>query len=146
MLRHVRKALCIGGLLFLVPRALPETACFPAERKEVAFFFQIRPALEILGILPVIGVRGKQLFHIRPRRYRQLRLPVGRRRTVCIREKSICSAQGKIQILSYPFRTSLAFFLQEAAKFCQDFRVVLHLQKNRVADNGQPATLFPFFP
>ena len=155
MLRHVRKALPEGGLLFLIPRALPETACFPAERKETALFYQIRPALEILHILPVTGVCGKQPFHtvilaFRPRRCRQLRLPVSSRRTVrrtiAIHEKSICHAQGKIQILPYPFRTNLAFFLQKAPETCQDFRAVLPLQKNRMADNGQPFALFPLFP
>nr|WP_296454968.1 hypothetical protein [uncultured Acetatifactor sp.] len=98
---------------------------------------------------------GKQpfqtaIFAFRPRRYRQPRLPVSSRcairRTIAIREKAICHAQGKIQILPYPLRTNLAFLLQKAAKTCQDFQAVLPLQKNRVADNGQPFALFPFFP
>ena len=155
MLRHVRKALPEGGPLFPIPHAQPEAACLPAERKEPALFYQIGPEPEILHILPVTGVCGKQPFHtvifaISPRRCCQPCLPVSSRRTIrrttAIREKSICHAQGKIQILPYPFRTKLAFFLQKAAETCQDFRAVLPLQKSRVADNGQPFALFPLFP
>ena len=151
MLRRIRKFLRKGGLLFLIPHALPEAARLLAERKETALFFQVRPALEILHIFPVTGVYRKQPFHTDIpafclRRHRQLRLPVSRRLIVYIHEKSIGSAQGKVQILPDPFRANLAFFLQETAKPCQNLRAVLPLQKSRMADNGQPFTLFPLFP
>ena len=96
LLRHARKALRKGGLLFFIPPSMPEAVCLPTERNEAAFFYQVRPALEILHIFPVIRVYGKQPFYTVIFAFRPQELlpasPACSHRTIGIREKSICHA------------------------------------------------------